>query len=76
MGRVDDCFNLLTAHPIDKTLGSPKPSDARGATGPQRRLRAPCQRVGRREPAIARQGLGQRVTLRCASEYEDAHGNP
>jgi hypothetical protein len=76
MGRVDDCFDHLTAHPIDEAFGAPKASDARGAAGQQRRLGASRQRVGRREPAVARQGLGQRVTLRCASEYEDAHGNP
>ena len=76
MGRVDNCVDLFAAHPIDEALGAPKTTDARGATGPQRRFGAPCQGVGRREPAVARQGLGQRVSLCCASEYEDAHGNP
>ena len=76
MGRVDDCVDLLTAHPIDESLRATKTPDARCAPGPQRRLGAPCQRVGRGEPAVTRQGLGQRVALRCASEYEDAHGNP
>ncbi len=76
MGRVDDCVDLLTAHPIDEALCASKASDTCGTAGQQRRLGASCQRVGRREPAVARQGLSQRVALRCASEYEDAHGNP
>jgi len=76
MGRVDDCVDLLTAHPIDESLRATKTPDTRGAAGQQRRLGAPCQRVSRREPAVPRQGIGQRVSLRCASEYEDAHGNP
>lgn len=76
MGCVDNCFDLLAAHPVDEPLCAPKTPDARGAGGQQRRLGASRQRVGRREPPVARQGLSQRVTLRCASEYEDAHGNP